>query len=185
MNIEKIHERLLGHFGEGVILGLTPAEEMIRDPFITVDPRRIDKVCLFCRVEPDLAFDFCQSITGMDTGDTLTCVYHLFSYPKKHTLVLKTSTPRDDAHLPSIATVWPSADWYEREVYDLFGVRFDGHPDLRRLLLPDDWEGHPMLKDWKQKPTYTTTVGPDANPLAMTIPTRRENPLDLLDTEGS
>jgi NADH-quinone oxidoreductase subunit C len=192
MNIEKTHERLLAHFGEGAILGLTPAEEMIRDPFITVAAGRIDKVCLYCRVEADLAYDFCQSITGMDTGDTLTCVYHLFSYPKKQTLVLKTQVPKAPAacaatkpRLPSIAAVWPAANWYEREVYDLYGVHFDGHPDLRRLLLPDDWEGHPMLKDWKETPSYTTTAGPDANPLEMTIPTTRQNPLDLLDTEGS
>ena len=65
MDINKIHERLLGHFGGAVILEVTPAQEMVRDPFITVEGGRIDKVCLFCRVESDLAFDFCQSITGM------------------------------------------------------------------------------------------------------------------------
>jgi len=183
MDIEKIHQKLQAHFGEAVILGLTAAEEGIRDPFITVAGSRIDKVCLFCRVEPDLALDFCQSITGMDTGETLTCVYHLYSYSKRHTLVLKCTTPRSEPHLPTCTTVWPAADWYEREVYDLFGVVFDGHPDLRRLLLPDDWPGHPMLKDWKEQPFYTPIVGPDHSPLQLKIPTTRENPLDLLDTE--
>ena len=185
MNIDKIHQKLLGHFGDAVILELTPAEELVRDPFITVAAARVDKVCLYCKVEADLAFDFCQSITGMDDGESLTCVYHLFSYPKKQTLVLKTRVPRADATLPSISAVWPAADWYEREVYDLYGVRFDGHPNLRRLLLPEDWQGHPMLKDYKEQPSYATQVGPDANPLEMTIPTTRQNPLDLLDTEGS
>ena len=183
MNIEKIHERLLQHFGSDIVLDLTSAQEGIRDPFITVAGPRIDKVCLFCRVEPDLALDFCQSITGTDTGETLTCVYHLFSYARRHTLVLKCATPRSQPALPTCTGVWPAANWYEREVFDLLGVVFDGHPDLRRLLLPDDWVGHPMLKDYKEQPVYHATVGPRNNPLQMDIPTTRENPLDLMDSE--
>jgi len=183
MNIDKIHERLLDHFGGDVVLSLTAAEEGICDPFITVAGGRIDRVCLFCRVEADLAFDFCQSITGMDTGETLTCVYHLYSYARRQTLVLKCSVPRSSALMPTCTGVWPAADWYEREVYDMFGVVFEGHPDLRRLLLPDDWVGHPMLKDYKEQPVYHATVGPHSNPLELEIPTTRENPMDLLDSE--
>jgi len=181
MDTADIHGKLLGHFGSEVILSLTPAEEGIRDPFITVAPSRLDKVCLFLRVEGDLQFDFCQSITGMDTGETLTCVYHLYSYELRHTVVLKTGVPRSAASVPTVTTVWPAADWYEREVFDMFGVRFAGHPDLRRLLLPEDWVGHPMLKDYKEQPFYRTTVGPADNPLELVMPTTRENPLDLLD----
>lgn len=169
MEINKIHDKLLKHFGDEVVLELVVADDTVRDPFIKVAGPRIDKVCLYARVEPVLAFDFCQSITGMDLGEDLGCVYHLFSYTHKHTLVLKTTTPRSRPHLPSCVGVWPSADWYEREVYDLFGVHFDGHPDLRRLLLPPDWEGHPMRKDYKEQPVYNG------------IPTTRENPLDLLE----
>ncbi len=167
MDIQAIYEKLLGHFGAEVILGLTPAEEGVRDPFITVGSK-VDKVGLFCRVEEDLSVDFCQSITVMDTDDTITCVYHLFSYTHRHTVVLKASTPKTEPRLPSCVHVWPAANWYEREGYDLFGVHFTGHPDLRRLLLPEDWPGHPMLKDWQQLPFYNG------------IPTTRENPLDLL-----
>jgi NADH-quinone oxidoreductase subunit C len=169
MDTTAIHAKLLDHFGDEVILGLTEAEEMLRDPFITVAGAKIDKVCLYCKVEPKLGFDFCQSITGLDTGETLTCVYHLYSYPNKQTVVLKASTPRSEPRLPSSVHVWPAADWYEREVYDLFGIDFSGHPDLRRLLLPDDWEGHPLRKDWVQAATYRG------------IPTTRDNPLDLLE----
>ena len=169
MDTTAIHAKLLDHFGDEVIVGLTEAEEMLRDPFITVAGARIDKVCLYCRVEPKLAFDFCQSITGLDTGETLTCVYHLYSYGNRHTLVLKTDTPRAEPRLPSSVHVWPAADWYEREVYDLYGIEFTGHPDLRRLLLPEDWEGHPMRKDWVEPATYRG------------IPTTRDNPLDLLE----
>lgn len=171
MDTNDIYQRLLGHFGAQVILGLTPAEEGVRDPFITVAPGKVDKVCLFGRVEQDLAFDFCQSITGVDTGDTFTCVYHLFSYAHRHTLVLKTSVSRQAPRLPSTVHVWPVADWYEREIYDLYGVVFDGHPDLRRLLLPEDWPGHPMRKDWVEPQSYNG------------MPTTRENPLDLLEED--
>jgi len=168
MDTKAIHKKLLDHFGLEVILGLTEAAEALRDPYVSVTGARIDKVCLYCRVEPKLEFDFCQSITGMDTGETLTCVYHLYSYRQKQTLVLKATTPRSAPRLPSCVSVWPAADWYEREVFDLYGIQFEGHPDLRRLLLPEDWEGHPMLKDYKQPATYRG------------MSTSRENPLDLL-----
>ena len=172
MEINKIYQKLTKHFGSDVILGLTEAEEGVCDLFILVEGRRIDKVCLYCRSEAVLAFDFCQSITGMDTGETLTCVYHLFSYRHKHTLILKATTSRSAAKLPSSVVAWPVADWYEREIYDLFGIDFEGHPDLRRLLLPEDWDGHPMLKGWQEKPLYNG------------IPTTRENPLDLLEEDS-
>ncbi len=168
MQTSEIFQKLLNHFGKDVILELTEANEEVRDPFITVLAKKIDKISLYCRVETDFYFDHCQSITGVDTQETFTCVYHLFSYVHKHTLVIKTTVAREDPSLPSCIAVWPSADWYEREVYDLYGVRFEGHPDLRRLLLPEDWQGHPMRKDWQEPPTYRT------------MSTSRETPLDLL-----
>ena len=171
MEINKIHEKLKGHFGETVVTSVTEADKEIRDPFITVLGSRVDKVCLFCKVDPDLDFDFCQSITGMDTGDTFTCVYHLYSYSKRHTLVLKVTTPRDEATLPSCVVAWPVVDWYERETAEMFGIQFSGHPDLRPLLLPEGWQGYPMRKDYVEQPQY------------LGMPTTRENPLDLLDEE--
>ena len=168
MDVNALHERLLAHFGPEIVLGLTPAAGGIRDAFITVAGHRIDKVCLLCRVESDLRFDFCQSITGLDAGESFLCVYHLYSYAHRHSLVLKVTTPREAPRLPSCVSVWPAADWYEREIYDLFGVVFEGHPDLRRLLLPEEWPGHPMRKDWKE------------SPMVLGMPTTRENTLDLL-----
>ncbi len=172
MEIKAIYDKLLDHFGEEVILGLSEVDKEIKDPFITVRGDDVPQVGLYCREEDELACDFLQSITGLDTGDTITCVYHLFSYLHKHTLVLKTAIPKDAAMLPSSVPVWPAANWYERETYDMYGVTFDGHPDLRRLLLPEDWQGYPMLKDYEQGAEYNG------------IPTTRENPLDLLKEEG-
>jgi NADH-quinone oxidoreductase subunit C len=165
---KEIFEKLVGHFGSESILGLVEAKEGVRDPSVEVAPRAIDKVCFFLRKEPELAFDFCQSLTALDAGEAFLCVYHLYSYARRHTLVLKTRVPRGAPTLPTVTTVWPAADWYEREAFDLFGVVFEGHGDLRRLLLPEDWEGHPMRKDYVEKPQYRG------------IPTTRESPLDLL-----
>jgi NADH-quinone oxidoreductase subunit C len=172
MELNVIYEKLLSRFGAETILGLTEAQEGIRDPFITIAGKRVDAICRYCRDEPDLAFDFLQSLTALDNGEMLAGVYHLFSYVHGHTLVLKAETPRAEPSFPSTVSVWPAADWYEREAYDLFGIDFHGHPDLRRLLLPEDWEGYPMRKDWQEQPSYRG------------MPTTRDNPLDLLEDDG-
>lgn len=176
MDAAAIHQRLLQHFGAEIVLGLAPAAEGMRDPFLTVAAARVSKVCLLCKLEPDLRFDFLQSLTALHvpsaSGGELQLVYHLFSYAHRHTLVLKCAVPLEAPELPSCVPVWPVADWYEREAFDLFGVRFAGHPDLRRLLLPEDWPGHPMRKDWKEPASYNG------------MRTTRENPLDVLGAAG-
>ena len=81
-------------------------------------------------------------------------VYHLFSYTHRHALVLKVGVPRDNARLATVSTVWRAALWQEREIFDLLGVDFEGHPDLRRILLPEDWVGHPLRKDYVEPTEY-------------------------------
>ena len=81
-------------------------------------------------------------------------VYNLHSLTLRHRVTLKVVMPRDGAHVRSVANLWAAANWHEREAYDLFGIVFDGHPDLRRILLPDDWEGHPLRKDYVVQETY-------------------------------
>ncbi len=144
------------------------------DPWIEATPDGLVEVCTHLKNEPSLAFDYLNCISGVDYLHTdekkaakvdwqphVEVVYHLFSMKHKHSLVLKVILPRwkDDQpgqlpELPSVAHVWSTADWHEREVYDLMGVFFTDHPNLRRILCPEDWVGHPLRKDYEMPLEY-------------------------------
>ena len=96
-----------------------------------------------------LGFDLLGMVTAVDFGEEFELVYRVRSREMHVGLFVKTRVPRDDAHIGSVTHLWPSANWQEREVFDLFGIGFDGHPDLRRILLTDDWVGHPLRKDYE------------------------------------
>ena len=115
-------------------------------------------------------FDFLQNLTAVDwiKQDRIELVYHLWSYARRQERVVKIDLPRAQPEAPSVADVWRAADWYEREQFDLFGVEFTGHPDLRRILMPDDWPGYPMRKDYKEAEIYRG------------MPTTRPSVLELL-----
>lgn len=119
------------------------------DPHLTVELDSLMTVARRLRDDPDLAFDSLMCLSGLDWPDYLEVVYHLFSYQHRHRLTLKVRCPKDKPVVPTVSFLWPTAEWHEREAYDLIGVRFDGHPDLRRILLPEDWEGHPLRKDYQ------------------------------------
>ncbi len=108
-----------------------------------VAPGALVEVCRSCK---EKGFTYLADITAVDTGRELVAVYRLGSVVEDSQVVVSVALPRAGATLPSICGVFRGAEWPEREVYDLFGVRFDGHPDLSRILLTDDWEGHPLLK---------------------------------------
>jgi len=102
----------------------------------------------FLRDDDRTAFEQLHDLTAVDWIEHFDVVIHLYSIRRKHALCLKVRTPsRDDATCPSVTPVWPAADWHERETWDLMGVKFVGHPHLRRILLPEDWQGHPLRKD--------------------------------------
>lgn len=109
-------------------------------------------VCTALKSGANARFDFLADICGADHGveeePRFEVNYHLFSTKKHHRLRLKVLLNEDDAHVPTVTGVWRTANWHERETFDLFGVVFDGHPDLRRILLPDDWQGHALRKDF-------------------------------------
>ena len=144
------------------------------DPWVEVAPDGLVEVCEFLKTDKNLQFDMLNLVTAVDYLETdpkkaaksevkphLEVVYHLSSIAKKHTLVVKVMLPRwkgdvvgELPEVPSLVDVWKSADWHEREVYDLSGVRFIGHPDMRRILCPDDWVGYPLRKDYEMPLEY-------------------------------
>jgi NADH-quinone oxidoreductase subunit C/D len=96
-----------------------------------------------------LGFDLLGMLTAVDEGETFTLVYRLQSRSLGAAIFVKTQVPRTEPEIESLCDVWPAANWQEREVFDLFGIHFRGHPDLRRIFLPDEWEGHPLRKDYE------------------------------------
>lgn len=127
------------------------------DAWIEVEPEIIEDVCAFLKDTPehDLKFDALHCLSGDHLAEEgrMSVVYHLYSYENNEHLTLKVFVPEDEPVVPSITDVHPIADWHEREAYDILGIRFTNHPDLRRILLPNDWDGHPLRKDY-QFPLY-------------------------------
>ena len=154
MDAAAIHARLSDKFGEKI----TAFQAETLQPWAVVVPEAIAEVAAFCKADPDLSFDNLMCLSAVDypkeTPPRMETVYHLFSYAHRHVFVLKVALPREGAALPTVEGVWGVANWHEREAFDLFGIVFTGHSDMRRILLPDDWEGHPLRKDWVDPDFY-------------------------------
>lgn len=106
---------------------------------------------------PTTFFDMLSCVTGVDNGvdaATLEVVYNLYSIPFNHHLMIKILLPRDKPEIESVSHIWKTANWLEREVFDMYGIHFKNHPDLRRILMPADWEGYPLRKDYKHQAYY-------------------------------
>lgn len=119
---------------------------------VTVTIKREDVVAICNYLKSGLEYNMCTDVTAVDylgkQEPRFMVVYNLYSIPNKDRLRLKAAVPEDDCTIDTVSGVWNSANWLEREVYDLMGVRFNNHPDLRRILMTDDWEGHPLRKDY-------------------------------------
>jgi len=143
----KLVKKLKDKFSGAVL----EAVEFIGQVSIRIEAGRIVDVCSFLRDEPETKFNYLSDLTcvhyPMDPERPLEVVYNLYSISRNERVRLKVAIA-EDASVDSVTAVWPSANWMEREVYDLFGVNFLNHPDLRRILLPPDWEGHPLRKDY-------------------------------------
>ena len=169
LNPRQIAQRLSDTFG-GKIIDSFPDE---KHPRVHVRADDWLPVARFLCTEPALKFDWLQCLGGVDyaADGKMACVYDLWSFDHRHSFAVKAFCPRDDPRVPSVARLWPAADWHEREAFDLFGIVFEGHPDLRRVLLAEDWEGYPLRKDyvfpreyhgipgsveldWQQQPDY-------------------------------
>ncbi|MDG2390911.1 MAG: NADH-quinone oxidoreductase subunit C [Planctomycetaceae bacterium] len=170
MNTEEIHGILAEQFGDAI---LELKSEAI-DPWIVVAGEQIVEILTFLRDDERLQFDHLNDLTAVDYLEMdekkakkfpyephLEMVYHLSSFGLKHRTVIKISTTRwkDDKpgnfpDIPSVAGVFGIADWHEREAFDMFGINFVGHPNLKRILCPEDWEGHPLRKDYEFPQEY-------------------------------
>jgi NADH-quinone oxidoreductase subunit C len=159
MSFDEIKSLLIEKFGEDIIIS---EETTGIQPALLIDPDRITDVCLELRDNPKTYFDFLSCLSGVDYGieaNRFGVVYHLASIPYQTQLTLKVSRDnnRDLENLPSfptISSVYRAADWHEREAFDMIGIFFEGHPDLRRILVPDDWDGYPLRKDYKTAEYY-------------------------------
>ncbi len=130
-------------------------------PHAKVNAENWHEIALFLRDDPRMGFDWLRCLSGVDhiEDKLLTVVYDLHatqrpdspagSWTLKSEIAIKLSVDRDNPHVASVADLWPAADWHEREAYDLLGIIFDGHPDLRRILCCEDWVGHPLRKDYE------------------------------------
>jgi NADH-quinone oxidoreductase subunit C len=142
-------EEAYPHFGEAIERVVVDRGELT----LHIRPDKIAEVCRVMRDDPALRFELCSSVSGVDylgtpDGRRLHAVYELTSMTYRRRLRLETAVTAEDAHVPSVTEVYPTADWQEREAYDMFGIVFDGHPNLTRILMPDDWEGFPQRKDY-------------------------------------
>jgi NADH-quinone oxidoreductase subunit C len=170
MNVQEIHDRLSQPFQSWLVAHDFEA----LDPWIEVKAEGLAEVARYLRDQSDLWFNILHCITAVDYFEPdakkaaqvewqphLELIYHLSSTVRRHRLVLKVRMPRWQnetpgqlPEVPSLSGVWSTAEWHEREVFDLMGVHFSGHPDLRRILCPEDWVGHPLRKDYQMPTEY-------------------------------
>lgn len=124
---------------------------------IVVSPEGLLELMDFLHADDQCYFDSLSCITGLDSGSekgTMEVIYQLYSIPYNHHLTVKVNLERTEPLIDSVTPIWRAADWHEREAFDLLGIRFNNHPDLRRILLPADWEGHPLRKDYQHQEYY-------------------------------
>ncbi len=150
MNPMEIAALLKEKFGDRIVEskpeGICPAS--------VIDPVAVTEVCQFMRSDERLLFDHLELLGGVDYKDRIEVVYLLTSLKHGHRFVLKARLPRENPTIRSVESLWAAANWHEREAFDMFGITFQGHSDLRRILCPDDWEGYPLRKDYKTPTTY-------------------------------
>ena len=142
-------EKLKENFPEAIL----SAQSFLDQPIYTVRLGALFEVMVYLRDSPEWSFDYLIDVTALDEpGEEkrFCIVYHLYSYKEGQMIRLKARAAEGE-RMPSVCSIWKGADWLEREVFDMFGIEFSGHPDLRRILLPDDWHGYPLRKDYDIK----------------------------------
>jgi len=143
MTRAEILQALVDHFP-----GVAITEDESNAEALIVPSQDLVEVARFLKEQPELDFDYNMVITAADWIEHVDVIYYFMSYQHQHIVALKIQLPDDALRVRTVSHLWLSANWFEREVYDLFGVQFEGHPDLRRILMPCDWEGHPLRKNF-------------------------------------
>lgn len=158
MQLDEIISYINDHFRQGLlpVSGEEPADH------IEVSSADWGGLARFLYDDEKLKFDSMMCITGVDYGEEedLAVIYNLHSMTQSHKLEVRVSVPKSDPTVPSVERIWRIADWFEREVYDMYGITFEGHRDHRRILLPEDWEGFPLRKDYVFPDSYHGIVVP-------------------------
>lgn len=147
MSNERVLEKLRQQFPDAIL----ESKEFRGELTIVVPKEKIVEVCRFLRDDSELRYDFLSDLCGIDMYipvNRFGVIYNLFSLSTKHRLRLKTFTQEENPKVPTVTGVWPTANWHERETYDMFGIVFEGHPDLRRMYMPEEFEYHPLRKDF-------------------------------------
>ena len=157
MTTEQIKNRLSDQFKSSVIKNENLAEHQVE-----IKGEDWFDVAIFMKDDPKLSFDQLECITGIDTGEDgpLQTHYNLHSMEYRHKIEVVISHDRKDPKVASIEQLWRIGDWFERETYDMFGIKYTGHRDLRRILCPDDWEGWPLRKDYEAQESFHGIVVP-------------------------
>ena len=150
LTFKQVYEKVKERFPDGVV----SVVECPGDPYCILKKDALLPVSRWLRSDLEMQFDLLSCVSGTDDTKDLWVVYHLYSIPKNQRAVLKVNVGREDPAVESVTGIWKTADWHEREAYDMYGIRFDNHPDLRRILLPEDWPGYPLRKDYEFPDEY-------------------------------
>ena len=154
MNFEQIVSHIKTSLGEEIILS---TDENASPKAIIIKAENLVEVMDFLQKDDQLYIDSLSCITGLDNGpeaNAMEMIYNLYSIPFNHHLMVKVELSREKPVIDSLCGLWKTADWQEREVYDMYGIRFNNHPDLRRILMPADWDGFPLRKDYQEQEYY-------------------------------
>ena len=151
MQAQEIFDKLKENFVDSII---EIAGESPSDAYIVVNKDNIFNICQAMRDSEGFDFNYLTNLSGMDYKDKLGVIYHLYSLNHRHSIVVKAYLDRENPTIHSVESLWKTANWHEREAYDLFGIVFEGHPNLIRILCPYDWEGYPLRKDYVEPEYY-------------------------------
>ncbi len=152
MNTQEITEIIKSRFAEAVVSVVLEGSH----PFVQVRPENLTALCAFLKEDKGLQFDLLRCVTAIDwpAKNAIEVSYDLISTAHSHTIAVKVILDRSNPRVESVSSIWATANWHEREAFDLMGVFFDHHPGLRRILMPEDWPGHPLRKDYQDIVEY-------------------------------